>query len=101
MSKKIKMARGSKLVFLTSIIAMVGSAGGGMANVFCMRRVELKNGIDVEDPNTGEPVGKSKSAAQMAVGLTAASRVFLAMPVALPGIILTVMEKRQLLPKNK
>ena len=98
-------------------------ASAGALNVFLMRGGELSTGIDVfpvlseserrkrEDaglPAQPESLGKSKSAARIAVGETALSRVFNATPVmAIPPLILVRLQNgflknrpRMVLPVN-
>ena len=65
-----------------------------------MRQVEMERGIELNDPDTGEVIGKSKKCALSAVLQTASSRVILAMPVALPAFALLAIERFGLMPKS-
>lgn len=38
---------GSKLILVNAIIASIASGTAGFINTFCMRKVEMKNGIEV------------------------------------------------------
>ena len=60
----------------------------------------MERGIELNDPDTGEPIGKSRKCAKAAVLQTASSRVILAMPVALPAFALLAIEKIGLMPKS-
>jgi len=40
---------------------------GGFANNWFMRQVEMERGIELNDPDTGEPIGKSRACAKAAV----------------------------------
>lgn len=79
---------------------MVACMGGGFANNWFMRLPETAIGIEIQDPADNKVVGKSKLVAHAAVVQTASSRLLLAMPVCLPGIILYALERRNLYPKN-
>ena len=65
-----------------------------------MRSAEMERGIELTDPDTGNPVGKSKIAAKTAVMQTASSRIFMAMPIAIPAFALIAIERARLMPKN-
>lgn len=98
--KMTQQSSGSKLILLNSLVSMIACMGGGFANNWFMRLPETKIGIEIQDPSDNKAVGKSKLVAQEAVMQTASSRILLAMPVALPGLIVYFLEKRRLYPKN-
>jgi len=60
----------------------------------------MERGIELCDPDTNEPIGKSPKCAKAAVLQTASSRIFLAMPVALPAFALMAIEKVGMMPKH-
>ena len=60
----------------------------------------MEKGIELNDPDTGEAIGKSKLCAKSAVMQTASSRIFLAMPIAIPAFMLLGIEKFGMMPKN-
>ena len=64
---KTKTMVGAKLLMYNSISAMIASGVAGFLNTWFMRQVEMKQGINVVDPETGEIVGKSKAAGKSAV----------------------------------
>lgn len=66
-----------------------------------MRSAEMERGITLNHPDTGNEIGKSKIAAKTAVMQTASSRVFMAMPIALPAFALIAMERARIYPANK
>jgi len=94
---------------LTRLVPFAAVATAGALNVFLMRGEEIRKGIDVfpvlseeekEKVEKGEKevknLGKSKKAATLAVGETAASRVFNATPImVLPPLILVRLQQQQ------
>jgi tricarboxylate carrier len=93
-------------VILGRLVPFAAVASAGALNVFLMRGEEIRRGIDVyparsasEKDTDAEPpksLGKSKHAAALAVGETAASRVFNATPVmAIPPLILVQLQKQK------
>ena len=52
-------ATGSRLVFLNAGSSFVAVALAGFLNAYLMRMTEITTGIDVLDPETHEPMGKS------------------------------------------
>lgn len=90
---------GGKLIVANSISSFFACAIAGYLNAKIMRNTELQLGIDVTDAD-GKQLGKSKVAARMAVDQTANSRFFLAVPIFIPAVILLMIEKRRLMPKN-
>ncbi|KAF2033987.1 tricarboxylate carrier [Setomelanomma holmii] len=89
------------------LVPFAAVASAGVLNVFLMRGEEIRQGIDVypvlseeekHKVETGtlevQSLGKSKKAAVLAVGETAASRVFNSTPImVLPPLILVRLQK--------
>jgi tricarboxylate carrier len=93
-------------IILGRLVPFAAVASAGALNVFLMRGEEIRRGIDVfparsstEKETDAEPpksLGKSQRAATLAVGETAASRVFNATPVmAIPPLILVQLQKQK------
>ena len=108
---------------LTRLVPFAAVASAGALNVFLMRGEEIRRGIDVfpstrkvEAEEDGEVIaaenkslGKSRKAATMAVGETAASRVLNSTPImVIPPLILVRLQRtkwlasrpRMVLPVN-
>lgn len=68
-------------------------------NVYCMRSAEMQNGISVLDPDTMEPVGKSKVAAKMGVMKSIQGRWTYCLPIFFTGPMLNAIFGR-FLPKT-
>ncbi|POS75314.1 sideroflexin-5 [Diaporthe helianthi] len=102
---------------LSRLTPFAAVATAGALNVFLMRGEEMRTGIDVypvlseqekqslakagKAENDVPSLGKSKKAAQLAVGETAVSRVLNATPVmVIPPLILVRLQKTQWLKKN-
>lgn len=84
--------------FIISFLA-VGSAG--FANVMLMRITEMKDGIILKDQH-GNEVGKSKIIGRKAVIQTGMTRYIMPLvPLLFPTIVFYMMEKRNLIPKNR
>ncbi len=85
-------------------------ASAGALNVFLMRGEEIRRGIDVypvlseADKAAGrsdESLGKSKAAAKIAVGETAASRVLNSSPImVVPALALLRLQKTEWLKRS-
>ena len=93
---------------LTRLVPFAAVASAGALNVFLMRGEEIRKGIDVfpylteaekgEAEGNSPSLGKSKKAATLAVGETAASRVLNSTPVmAIPALVLVRLQGRELL----
>lgn len=87
---------------LGRLVPFAAVASAGALNVFLMRSEEIRKGIDVYPPrepgSSEEPksLGKSKTAAKLAVGETALSRVFNATPImVLPPLIMVRLQQQQ------
>ena len=100
-AKRSAAATGARLIMLNAITSTTACACGGFANNYFMRMAELERGIELVDPDTREPIGKSKLCAQKAVMQTASSRIFMALPISLPAFALIAMERAKLVPANK
>ncbi|KAK2604805.1 hypothetical protein N8I77_007705 [Diaporthe amygdali] len=104
-------------LILSRLVPFAAVASAGALNVFLMRGEEMRTGIDVypvlseqdkqrlakegKAENDVESLGKSKKAAQFAVGETALSRVLNSSPVmAIPPLILVKLQKTEWLKKN-
>jgi tricarboxylate carrier len=101
---RLKVSPGTRII-LGRLVPFAAVASAGALNVFLMRGEEIRRGIDVypsrsaAEKETGaelpKSLGKSKTAATLAVGETAASRVFNATPVmAIPPLILVQLQKQ-------
>ncbi|CAI2183982.1 13543_t:CDS:2 [Funneliformis geosporum] len=85
---------------LARLVPFVAVASAGTVNVYLMRMKEIRDGIDVYD-NEGMNLGKSKKAGASAVGQVAISRVLTLAPVlTVPPLVLSQLEKTNLLKKN-
>ncbi|KAF2843569.1 Tricarboxylate/iron carrier [Patellaria atrata CBS 101060] len=99
---------------LSRLVPFAAVATAGVLNVFLMRGEEIRRGIDVfpllseeekEKVEKGEKqiqsLGKSKKAATLAVGETAASRIFNATPImVLPPLILVRLQRMEWLKQR-
>jgi uncharacterized membrane protein YecN with MAPEG domain len=100
LSKQAGSATGAKLILLNSVSSFFACASAGFLNAWCMRQTEMKKGISVLHPETGEDLGKSKKCAYEAVVNTAISRIFLNVTIFLPPIALVLIEKVGMMPGN-
>jgi len=90
-------ANARNLLGRTVPFAAVGTAG--VLNVFLMRQIELKEGIDVQD-EAGHTLGKSQAAGWTAVKQVSISRVATSFPaVFVPGMVMNQIEKTSLFKK--
>ena len=116
-----RLSPGTRTI-LTRLVPFAAVASANIFNIFLMRGEEIRRGIDVfpheseegrqkrEDAKQPlESIGKSKKAATLAVGETAASRVMNATPImVLPPLILVRLQQtdwlslrpRMVLPVN-
>ncbi|GKT47867.1 putative monoglyceride lipase [Colletotrichum spaethianum] len=103
---------------LTRLVPFAAVASAGFLNVLLMRGEEMRTGIDVfpvlsdaerarkekeEGEGAGQPqsLGRSKKAAQIAVGETAASRVFNSTPImVIPPLVLVRLQQQQWLKQR-
>ena len=104
---RLKSISPNTRITLGRLVPFAAVASATVLNIFLMRGDEIRKGIDIfpaestsqiaEREKSGkdvESVGKSKKAATLAVGETAASRVFNAAPImALPPLILLRFQK--------
>jgi sideroflexin-5 len=105
---RLKRISPNTKMILGRLVPFAAVASAGALNVFLMRGEEIRTGIDVfpvqsesekaEREKSGKEVaslGKSKKAAFLAVGETAASRVLNSTPVmAIPPLILVQLQKQ-------
>ncbi|KAL4805179.1 Tricarboxylate/iron carrier [Aspergillus unguis] len=100
---RLKNVSPNTKLILGRLVPFAAVSSASALNVFLMRGEEIRQGIDVYPvpEKEGEPVqslGKSKTAAKIAVGETAISRVLNATPImVIPPMILVQLEKRKLL----
>ncbi|KAL4779033.1 Tricarboxylate/iron carrier [Aspergillus varians] len=100
---RLKNVSPNTKLILGRLVPFAAVSSASALNVFLMRGEEIRQGIDVYPvpEKEGEPVqslGKSKTAAKIAVGETAISRVLNATPImVIPPLILVQLEKRKLL----
>ena len=99
---------------LGRLVPFAAVASAGALNVFLMRGEEIRQGIDVYPVLTEEekakiaagelevkPLGRSKTAAKLAVGETALSRVLNATPImVLPPLILVRLQRTEWLKQR-
>lgn len=98
---KTKSMTGGPMFMFNAVSASAACAIAGFLNAWFMRQTELKQGIDVVNPDDpSEVVGKSKAAGKKAVLETAISRIWLAVPMIFPSIALFLIEDYGYMPKN-
>ncbi|GKT88691.1 tricarboxylate carrier [Colletotrichum tofieldiae] len=103
---------------LTRLVPFAAVASAGFLNVLLMRGEEMRTGIDVfpvlsdaerarkekeegEGASQPQSLGRSKKAAQIAVGETAASRVFNSTPImVIPPLVLVRLQQQQWLKQR-
>jgi hypothetical protein len=96
-----KIFKGPARLFFNFLINVTAIGCAGVLNVLIMRSKEMKEGITLTDVN-GYEIGKSPKIGKEAVVKTALSRIILPFPpLLLPTIAFYLMEKRQILPKNR
>lgn len=66
-AKRSASAVGARLIMLNAFTSTVACMCGGFANNWFMRQVEMERGIELCDPDTNEPIGKSPKCAKAAV----------------------------------
>lgn len=93
-------ASGASLIVLNSVSSFFACASAGFMNAWFMRQTEMQKGINVLDPATKEPIGKSQKCAKAAVLQTAISRIFLNVTIFLPPFALLAIEKMHMMPGN-
>ncbi|KAI5283590.1 hypothetical protein KEM52_003306 [Ascosphaera acerosa] len=101
---RLRRLRPATRTVLGRLIPFAAVVSAGVVNVFLMRAEEIRRGIDVYPVRSpeqlaageekAESLGKSRKAATLAVGETAASRVLNATPVmAVPPLILLRLQR--------
>ena len=92
---------GPAQLFFNFLISVTAIGFAGVLNVLIMRSKEIQEGITLTDAN-GNEVGKSPKIGKEAVLKTAISRIILPIPpLLLPTIAFFLLERRQMIPKNK
>lgn len=92
---------GAKMFAVNSMTSYFAVCTAGFLNSYCMRRPEMKIGIDVVDEE-GKSHGKSQIAAKKAVLQTSFSRLLLPLPVfTLSPLFIYGVERAGIMPKNK
>jgi tricarboxylate carrier len=93
--------RGPAQMFFNFLINVTAIGCAGVLNVLIMRSKELSDGITLTD-SEGNDMGRSPKIGKDAVLKTAFSRIILPIPpLLLPTVAFYLMEKRNLVPKNK
>lgn len=96
-----KHFKGPAQLFFNFLINVTAIGCAGVLNVLIMRSKEMKEGITLTDVN-GNEIGKSPMIGKDAVVKTALSRVILPIPpLLLPTIAFYLMERRNMMPKNR
>lgn len=94
---------------LSRLVPFAAVASAGALNVFLMRAPEMRAGIDIypsrpgtsQDSEPPKSLGKSRTAARLAVSETALSRVINSTPImVLPPLILLRLQKQPWLSKR-
>lgn len=93
---------GSKLILINSVVSSIAGGTASFLNTFCMRRIEMENGIEVYgDEVMTQKAGISKVCAKKAILETAASRVFLSISCLMsPALIFYAFEVMKKTPKR-
>ncbi|KAL4956649.1 Tricarboxylate/iron carrier [Aspergillus filifer] len=100
---RLKNVSPNTKLILGRLVPFAAVSSASALNVFLMRSEEIRQGIDVypvpeKEGEQVQSLGRSKTAAKIAVGETAISRVLNATPImVVPPLILVQLEKRKLL----
>ncbi|BCS24223.1 sideroflexin family transporter [Aspergillus puulaauensis] len=100
---RLKSVSPNTKLILGRLVPFAAVSSASALNVFLMRGEEIRQGIDVypvpeKEGEQVQSLGKSKTAAKLAVGETAISRVLNATPImVIPPLVLVQLEKRKLL----
>ncbi|ORY24019.1 putative mitochondrion protein [Naematelia encephala] len=98
----LPVSKASKEI-LSRLVPFASVASAGVVNISCIRWKEIRDGIEIykltQDPIDGHEekhvLGTSAKAGQLAVGQSAASRVFTNMPsLVIPPMLMTILERR-------
>lgn len=96
-----KKMRGPSKLFINFLISLTAVGSAGFLNLLIMRSKEISEGITLVD-SEGTERGKSKIIGRKAVMSTAVTRLLMPIPpLLLPTITFYIMERRNLVPKNK
>ncbi|KAI9636214.1 Tricarboxylate/iron carrier [Dioszegia hungarica] len=99
---RLPVSLGTKQI-LSRLVPFASVASAGVVNISCIRWKEMRDGVEVyklrRNTESGQEekavLGKSAKAGQMAVGQSAASRVFTNVPtLIIPPLVMTLLEKR-------
>jgi hypothetical protein len=97
----LRKQKGQKQILANAVIGYFSSAIAGVANLACMRKSEMKNGVVLTDKEGSTCYGKSAIAGKKAIYETALSRFVLPFPVLFfPTILNYLISKMRLMPKN-
>lgn len=92
---------GAKGLFLNFVISFAAVGTAGCLNLMMMRSKEMKEGISLTDKD-GIEYGKSKIIGRKAVVQTGLTRYIMPIPpLLIPTIAFYIMEKKNLVPKNR
>lgn len=88
---------------LGKLVPFVSVASAGVVNISCIRWKEMRDGVEVfrltrdaDDNEHKEVLGKSPAAGKLAVGQSAASRVFTNVPtLIIPPMVMAALEARR------
>eukprot|EP01015_Nassula_variabilis_P037457 TRINITY_DN9920_c0_g2_i1.p1 TRINITY_DN9920_c0_g2~~TRINITY_DN9920_c0_g2_i1.p1 ORF type:complete len:287 (-),score=28.28 TRINITY_DN9920_c0_g2_i1:84-944(-) len=100
---KIQMSPTAKIYF-SRFGGYLGASSASLFNLYFARLNELKVGIQLKDPETGEYIEnlRSKKAAERSLLETSVSRVLIPIPIFfVPSFLLNQIKKKGLLPKGK
>ncbi len=92
--------KGPGQLIFNFIINFSAMAAAGILNSLVMRASELKDGIHLFNAD-GEDQGVSPKIGREAVIKTASTRIGLALRLLVPTVVFFMMEKRNIVPKNK
>lgn len=96
-----KNMKGPSKLFINFFISLTAVGSAGFLNLLIMRSKEMKEGINLVD-HEGVDHGKSVIIGKKAVMSTAATRLLMPIPpLLLPVVTFYIMEKKNLVPKNK
>lgn len=97
----LKGRTGALASFMTYFISYAAVASSSSANVYNMRRGEIKTGVRVSHPETGEDFGLSKVAATAGVYKTMTCRCTYTIPIFfIPAAWNTVLTSMRIMPKK-
>jgi tricarboxylate carrier len=96
-----KNMKGPSKLFINFLVSLTAVGSAGFLNLLIMRSKEMQEGINLVD-HEGVERGKSRIIGRKAVISTASTRLLMPIPpLLLPTITFYIMEKRNLVPKNR